>query len=86
MASREELRDWFCREVLPLEPALARFLRRNWRDQEEVGSAGVVSGPSGPPHEFPHQWRSQERLPYIRVTVAGFARPMAWPPFSMSSA
>lgn len=37
MTGREELRDWFCREVLPLEPALVRFLRRNWRDADEVG-------------------------------------------------
>ena len=37
MANRDELRDWFCREVLPLEPALVRFLRRNWRDPNEIG-------------------------------------------------
>jgi RNA polymerase sigma-70 factor (ECF subfamily) len=30
------LDEWFCREVLPLEPALARYVRRNWRDPDEV--------------------------------------------------
>lgn len=28
--------DWFVREVLPLEPALLRFLRRNWRNESEI--------------------------------------------------
>jgi RNA polymerase sigma-70 factor (ECF subfamily) len=28
--------DWFVREVLVHEQALMRFLRRNWRDQDEV--------------------------------------------------
>jgi RNA polymerase sigma-70 factor (ECF subfamily) len=28
--------DWFVREVLAHEQALMRFLRRNWRDQDEV--------------------------------------------------
>jgi RNA polymerase sigma factor (sigma-70 family) len=27
---------WFVREVLPLEPALTRFLRRHWRKEAEV--------------------------------------------------
>jgi RNA polymerase sigma factor (sigma-70 family) len=31
----ETLKRWFSREVLPLEPALMRFLRRNWRDPAE---------------------------------------------------
>ena len=31
-----ELNDWFVREVLPLEAALANFLRRSWRNQSEV--------------------------------------------------
>ena len=31
-----ELRAWFLREVLPLEAALTRFLRRNWRNESEV--------------------------------------------------
>lgn len=28
--------DWFVREVLPLEAALMHFLRKNWRNSEEV--------------------------------------------------
>ncbi len=28
--------DWFVREVLVHEQALMRFLRRNWRDHDEV--------------------------------------------------
>jgi RNA polymerase sigma-70 factor (ECF subfamily) len=31
-----ELPDWFVREVLPLEAALMHFLRRSWRNQNEV--------------------------------------------------
>src|SRR5271170_3291182 len=31
-----DLDQWFKTEVLPLEPMLLRFLRRNWRDQAEV--------------------------------------------------
>jgi len=34
--SAPELRAWFLREVLPLEAALTRFLRRNWRNENEV--------------------------------------------------
>jgi RNA polymerase sigma factor (sigma-70 family) len=30
------LKAWFFREVLPLEPALMRFLRRNWRNSAEL--------------------------------------------------
>jgi RNA polymerase sigma-70 factor (ECF subfamily) len=30
------LDSWFVAEVLPLEAALTRFLRRNWRDEAEV--------------------------------------------------
>lgn len=30
------LNSWFCREVLPLEPALTQFIRRNWADSAEV--------------------------------------------------
>src|SRR5580698_9962920 len=30
------LEQWFRREILPLEPMLERYLRRNWRDQSEV--------------------------------------------------
>ncbi len=35
MVDSETLKGWFFREVLPLEPALMRFLRRNWRDSAE---------------------------------------------------
>jgi RNA polymerase sigma factor (sigma-70 family) len=28
---------WFCREVLPLEPALMGFIQRNWRMQADFG-------------------------------------------------
>ena len=27
---------WFVNEILPLEPMLLRFLRRNWRDESEI--------------------------------------------------
>jgi RNA polymerase sigma-70 factor (ECF subfamily) len=36
MAERDALKDWFQCEVLPLEGALMRYLRRNWRAQAEV--------------------------------------------------
>jgi RNA polymerase sigma factor (sigma-70 family) len=32
----EAVNEWFCAEVLPLEPALMRLLRRHWRYQEEL--------------------------------------------------
>jgi RNA polymerase sigma-70 factor (ECF subfamily) len=34
--SRDELDAWFLEEVLPLEGMLERYLRRNWRDADEV--------------------------------------------------
>jgi len=30
------LRAWFFREVFPLEPALTRYIRRNWRNEADV--------------------------------------------------
>ncbi len=36
MTDAEALKSWFFREVLPLEPALTRFLRRNWRNREDL--------------------------------------------------
>jgi RNA polymerase sigma-70 factor (ECF subfamily) len=36
MVDDTTLDDWFCREVLPLEPALVRYVRRNWRDPAEI--------------------------------------------------
>ena len=34
--SRESPDEWFVREVLPLEPMIVRFLRRNWRNEAEI--------------------------------------------------
>ena len=36
MADDAALHGWFCQEVLPLEPALTRFIRRNWRVPDDV--------------------------------------------------
>jgi RNA polymerase sigma-70 factor (ECF subfamily) len=36
MMSDESTDEWFVREVLPLEPMIVRFLRRNWRDEAEI--------------------------------------------------
>jgi len=36
MVDAESLKAWFCREILPLEPGLMRFLRRNWRNPAEL--------------------------------------------------
>jgi RNA polymerase sigma-70 factor (ECF subfamily) len=33
---RQSVDQWFVTEVLPLEQALMRFLRRNWRDHAEI--------------------------------------------------
>jgi RNA polymerase sigma-70 factor (ECF subfamily) len=32
----DELKVWFCREILPLEPDLTRFLRTHWRSQDDI--------------------------------------------------
>ena len=32
----DDIDQWFAREILSLEPALERYLRRSWRDQCEV--------------------------------------------------
>lgn len=32
----QALRNWFCREVLPLEPVLTRFIRRHGRSGEDI--------------------------------------------------
>jgi RNA polymerase sigma factor (sigma-70 family) len=31
-----EAKDWFVREILPLEAMLARFLRKNWRNPNDI--------------------------------------------------
>src|SRR3979490_124509 len=36
MVDDQALKEWFCREVLPLERALSAFIRRKWRDAAEV--------------------------------------------------
>jgi len=36
MSETLSLHEWFKSEVLPLEPALTRYIRRNWRSAEEV--------------------------------------------------
>ncbi|MEL7684072.1 RNA polymerase sigma factor [Citromicrobium bathyomarinum] len=36
MVDDTQLQIWFCEEVLPLEPSLTRYLRKNWRTEEDV--------------------------------------------------
>lgn len=36
MLTQADLKKWFCEEVLTLEPALMRFIRRHWRNSDEV--------------------------------------------------
>jgi RNA polymerase sigma factor (sigma-70 family) len=36
VAEMKDVRDWFVREVLPLEPALMQYLRRNWRRKNDI--------------------------------------------------
>jgi RNA polymerase sigma-70 factor (ECF subfamily) len=36
MVDDASLNSWFCREVLPLEGALTRFIRRNWKVADDV--------------------------------------------------
>jgi|GEM_PF-4423458 len=36
MVDDKVLKAWFSREIFPLEPALTRYIRSNWRDQGEV--------------------------------------------------
>lgn len=36
MTDNAGLKDWFCREVLPLERPLMQFIRRNWKVSEDV--------------------------------------------------
>lgn len=36
MVDDSALREWFCREVLALEPSLLSFIRRNWRATGDI--------------------------------------------------
>ncbi len=36
MVDAATLKAWFFREIFPLEPALTRFIRRNWRNESDV--------------------------------------------------
>jgi len=36
MVDAQRLDEWFLSEVMPLEPALMRFMRRNWRNHSEI--------------------------------------------------
>jgi RNA polymerase sigma factor (sigma-70 family) len=36
MVDDDGLKEWFCREVLPLERSLTHFIRRNWRAIDDV--------------------------------------------------
>lgn len=36
MLDDAQVKAWFCKEILPLEPALTRFIRRNWRNPDDV--------------------------------------------------
>ena len=36
MVDEAALRDWFCREILPLDGSLTRFIKRNWRVADDV--------------------------------------------------
>jgi RNA polymerase sigma factor (sigma-70 family) len=36
MVDEDELERWFCRDVLPLERSLTHFIRRNWRNEDDV--------------------------------------------------
>src|ERR1700738_5700391 len=36
MGDDQALKEWLCREVLPLERTLSAFIRRNWRDAADV--------------------------------------------------
>lgn len=57
MLDRDDLRDWFCAEILPLERPLTRYIARNWRNAADLPDlrqeiyARVIEGVarSGPP-------------------------------------
>ncbi|MBJ6122989.1 RNA polymerase sigma factor [Sphingomonas mollis] len=50
------LKYWFCEQVLPLEPALTRYLARNWRSGDDVADLRqdvYEAALSGARHEIP---------------------------------
>lgn len=54
------VREWFCREVLPLEPSLLRFIRRNWPVADDatdlmhdVYELAITGARSAIPHHTP---------------------------------
>jgi RNA polymerase sigma-70 factor (ECF subfamily) len=51
------LKDWFCSHVLPLESALTAFIRRNWREsndvidlRQQIYERALVGARAGLPH------------------------------------
>lgn len=36
MAAARDINAWFAREILPLEPSLLKFLRRSWRNENDI--------------------------------------------------
>ena len=36
MAAARDINAWFVREILPLEPSLLKFLRRSWRNENDI--------------------------------------------------
>ena len=57
MVDNGDLQKWFCNEVLPLESALTAFIRRNWREvndvidiRQEVYERALVGAQGGLPH------------------------------------
>src|ERR1700722_15151790 len=56
MVADQALKEWFCREVLPLERSLSAFIRRNWRDaadvvdlRQEIYEGGLLGARQGLP-------------------------------------
>jgi RNA polymerase sigma-70 factor (ECF subfamily) len=52
-----DLQEWFCNEVLPLERALTTFIRRNWREvndvvdiRQEIYERALIGAQAGVPH------------------------------------
>lgn len=57
MVDNEVLKEWFCNVILPLEPALTAFIRRNWRElndvvdiRQEIYERLLIGAQSGLPH------------------------------------